>query len=141
METKQYLNQISLLDRKINSLIATISEQRVLALSLGALDYGEKVQTTPNFDKIGTKIAKLDRLERDLDALVDEYVDKKAKIIGQIQKMDDELLYTVLFSRYVEKKTFEKIATEINYSYRQTTRLHGNALREFEMLYGEEYKK
>ena len=139
MTTKQYLSQISLLDKKIKGLMNTITEQRVLALSLGALDYGEKVQTTPNFDKIGTKIAKLDRLECELDALIDDYTDKKSKIIEQIQNMDDELLYSVIFSRYVERKTFEKIATEINYSYRQTTRLHGKALKVFESLYGAEY--
>ena len=87
MTTKQYLSQISLLDKKIKGLINTITEQRVLALSLGALDYGEKVQTTPNFDKIGTKIAKLDRLERELDALIDDYTDKKSKIIEQISAL------------------------------------------------------
>jgi hypothetical protein len=53
--------------------------------------------------------------------------------------MEDETLYTILFSRYVEKKTFEKIATETSYCYRQITRLHGKALREFEKKYGETY--
>lgn len=140
MTTKQYLGQIALLERKINSLMSTITEQRIFASGLSSIGYGERVQTTPNFDKIGTKIAKLDLLECDLDALVDEYADKKRKIIGQIQKIDDELLYSVLFSRYVEKKSFEKIATEIDYCYRQTLRLHDKALCVFESKFGVNYK-
>lgn len=53
--------------------------------------------------------------------------------------MDDENVYNILFARYIEKKTFEVIATEMNYSFRNITRLHGRALKEFEKKYGEQY--
>jgi len=36
-------------------------------------------------------------------------------------------------------KSFEKIADEMSYTYRHITRLHGNALVEFEKKYGKEY--
>ena len=57
-------------------------------------------------------------------------------IISQIDNMEDETYYDILFSRYIEKKTFEKIASDMNYSFRNTTRLHGKALKEFEKKYG-----
>jgi len=53
--------------------------------------------------------------------------------------MEDENVYNVLFSKYIEKKTFEVIATEMNYSWRQTIRLHGIALKKFEQKYGATY--
>ena len=53
--------------------------------------------------------------------------------------MEEESVYQILFSRYIEKKTFEKIATEMEYSWRQIVRLHGKALQQFEKKYGEEY--
>lgn len=99
----------------------------------------ERVQTTPDHDKIGTAYAKIDEMERNLDSAIDQYVDKKNEIIKQIDSMEDETLYVILFSRYIEKKTFEQIATELHYSYRQITRLHGKALNEFEKRFGDCY--
>lgn len=40
---------------------------------------------------------------------------------------------TILANRYLQNKTFETIAYDIGYSYKQTIRLHGQAL---EMLKG-----
>lgn len=141
METKQYLQQIGRLDRKINNKLSEISQYRELAQSISAVENKEKVQTSPDFDKIGCAIVKIDEMERKLDEMIDEYVQKKNNIIDQIDNMDDEVYYQILFSRYIEKKTFEKIATEINYSFRNTTRLHGKALQQFEKMYGHLYLK
>ena len=140
MDTKQYLQQISRLDRMINNKLAEISQLRELAMSVSAVKNEERVQNTPNFDKIGTAYCKIEEMEEKLDKLIDEYVDKKNLIISQIDKIDNEAYYEILFARYIEKKTFEKIADEMTYSFRQIIRLHGRALQEFEKKYGNTYK-
>lgn len=139
MDTKQYLNQISRLDRMINNKLSEIGQLRELSYSISAVTNEERVQTTPNFDKIGTAYCKIAEMEEKLDKLIDEYVDKKNLIISQIDKIENEIYYDILFARYIEKKTFEKIATDLNYSFRNTTRLHGKALKEFEKKYGHFY--
>ena len=139
MDTKQYLQQISRLDRMINNKLAEISQLRELAMSVSAVKNEERVQTTPNFDNIGTAYCKIAEMEEKLDKLIDEYVDKKNLIISQIDGIENETYYEILFARYIEKKTFEKIADEMNYSFRNTTRLHGRALREFERKFGKTY--
>ena len=140
MDTKQYLQQISRLDRMINNKLAEISQLRELAMSVSAIKNEERVQTTPNFDKIGTAYCKIEEMEEKLDKLIDEFVDKKNLIISQIDKIENETYYEILFARYIEKKTFEKIADELTYSWRQIIRLHGRALQEFEKKYGNTYK-
>lgn len=140
MDTKQYLQQISRLDRMINNKLAEISQLRELAISVSAVKNEERVQTTPNFDKIGTTYCKIEEMEEKLDKLIDEFVDKKNLIISQIDKIENETYYEILFARYIEKKTFEKIADEMTYSWRQVIRLHGRALQEFEKKYGNTYK-
>ena len=140
MDTKQYLNQISRLDRMIQNKLAEISQLRELAMSISAVKNEERVQTTPNFDKIGTAYCKIEEMEEKLDKLIDEYVDKKNLIISQIDGIENETYYEILFARYIEKKTFEKIADEMAYSWRQIIRLHGGALQEFEKKYGNTYK-
>ena len=140
MDTKQYLNQISRLDRMIQNKLAEISQLRELAMSVSAVKNEERVQTTPNFDKIATAYCKIEEMEEKLDKLIDEFVDKKNLIISQIDKIENETYYEILFARYIEKKTFEKIADEMTYSWRQVIRLHGRALQEFEKKYGNTYK-
>ena len=140
MDTKQYLQQISRLDRMINNKLAEISQLRELALSVSAVKNEERVQSTPNFDKMGTAYCKIEEMEEKLDKLIDEFVNKKNLIISQIDKIENETYYEILFARYIEKKTFEKIADEMTYSWRQVIRLHGRALQEFEKKYGNTYK-
>ena len=140
MTTKEYLCQISRLDRMINNKLSEISQLRELAMSVSAITNEERVQNTPNFDKIGTAYCKIEEMEEKLDKLIDEFVDKKNLIISQIDKIENETYYEILFARYIEKKTFEKIADEMTYSWRQVIRLHGRALQEFEKKYGNTYK-
>lgn len=123
----------------INNKLVEITQLKELACSISAIQTGERVQTTPNYDKIGTAYAKIDDMERKLDKLIDTYVDRKNHIISQIDGVEDEMLYNILFARYIERKTFEKIATELEYSWRQIIRLHGKALKQFENQYGKEY--
>ena len=139
MTTKEYLNQISRLNRMINNKIAEIQQLRELACSISSINSEDRVQSTPNFDKIGSKIAKIDELEKKLDETIDKYVDLKNRIVEQIESMEDENTYNILFSRYIEKKSFELIAIEMDYSWRQIIRLHGKALRQFEEKFGKEY--
>jgi DNA-directed RNA polymerase specialized sigma subunit len=139
MTTKEYLNQISRLNRMINNKLVEIQQLRDLALGISSISTGERVQSTPDFDKIGSKMAKIDELEKNLDETIDKYVDLKNRIIGQIESMEDEITYNILFSRYIEKKQFELIAIDMGYSWRQIIRLHGNALRQFEEKFGNEY--
>ena len=139
MDTKQYLGQISRLDRMIKNKMTELSQYKDLAYGLSAITNEERVQNTPNFDKIGTAYCKIEEMEEKLDKLIDEFVDKKNLIISQIDKIENETYYEILFARYIEKKTFEKIADEMNYSFRNTTRLHGRALREFENKFGKTY--
>ena len=118
----------------INNKLAEISQLRELSCSISAVSTEERVRSTPNVDRIGNTYAKIDEMEKNLD-----FTEKKQKIISQIDSMENENVYNVLFSHYIEKKSFEKISVEMDYSYRQTIRLHGKALRQFEEKFGDEY--
>lgn len=141
MTTKDYLNQISRLNRMINNKLTEITQLRELSCSISAIGNEEKVISSSDSDKIGSTYAKIDEMERNLDNMIDEYIEKKNLIIGQIDSIENEDYYNILFSRYIEKKTFEVIATEMKYSWRQIIRLHGKALKAFEEKYGNTYLK
>ena len=141
MTTKDYLNQISRLNRMINNKLVEFHLLKEMSCSISAITNGDNVKTSFSPDKIGSSIAKIDEMERNIDSMIDEYVDKKNLIISQIDSIEYETYYNILFAKYVERKTFEKIADEMTYSWRQIVRLHGKALKIFEDKYGSSYLK
>jgi hypothetical protein len=140
MDAKQYLGQISRLDKMIKNKMTELAQCKSIVYGLSAITNEERIQSTPDFDKMTGKVAKIMEMENKIDGLIDEYVDKKSLIISQIDSMENEAYYEILFARYIEKKTFEQIATEMSYSWRQIIRLHGRALQEFDNKYWSFYR-
>ena len=140
METKEYLQQIGRYDRLINNKLVELAQYRSMACSVSAVKNNEKVQSSPSHDTMDKIVSKIEQMENEIDMLVDRYIDNKRIITSQIDSMSGEMTYQILFSRYVEQKTFEKMAIEMNYCYKQIIRRHGKALQEFEQKWGDTYK-
>lgn len=140
METKEYLQQIGRYDRLINNKLVELAQYRSMACSVSAVKNDEKVQSSPSHDTMDKIVSKIEQMENEIDMLVDRYINNKRIIISQIDSMSDEMTYQILFSRYIEQKTFEKMAIEMNYCYKQIIRRHGKALQEFEQKWGDTYK-
>ena len=139
MTTKQYLNQIHRIDKMINNKLSEIYQLKNLVCSISISDNSERVQTSSDKDALGNAVSKIVDLEREVNDCIDQFAEKRRIIIKQIDSIDNDMYYQVLFSRYIEQKTFEKIAEDNEYSVRQILRIHGDALSEFERLYGSEY--
>jgi hypothetical protein len=139
METKKYLGQIDRLDKMIQNKLSEIYQLKTMACSVSVSNEGERVQTSPDMDRLGSVVAKIIDLENETDALVDTFVDRRAHIISQIDSMENVDYYHILSLRYVHMKTFDYIAKKTNWSIRKVFSLHGEALLEFERLYGQEY--
>lgn len=139
MTTKQYLNQIERMDRNINNKLSEIYQLKTMANNITVSADSERVQTSGDKDRIGTMVTKLIDAENEAEKLIDEYIDTRRQIICQIDCIKQTSYYQVLFSKYAEYKTFEKIAEEMNYSWRQIIRIHGYALAEFEKMFGSLY--
>ena len=74
MTTKDYLNQISRLNRMINNKLSEITQLRELSCSISAVRNEERVKSSFNPDKIGSTYAKIDEMEHSLDKMIDEYI-------------------------------------------------------------------
>lgn len=134
------MQQIGRYDRLINNKLVELAQYRSMACSVSAVKNDERVQSSPSYDTMDKIVSKIEQMENEIDMLVDRYIDNKRIIISQIDSMSDEMTYQILFSRYVEQKTFEKMAIEMNYCYKQIIRRHGKALQEFEQKWGNTYK-
>jgi hypothetical protein len=78
-------------------------------------------------------IAKIVDLEKEIDADIDRLISIRDNIKAIIEAVEDDRERLLLQYRYLDGKTFEKIAVEMNYSWRQIHRLHSQALTNLKM--------
>lgn len=132
---KEYLCQLQILDTKINQKIEESAQLRSIVKGRGMSCDSERVQTSPANVQENTIIKYLD-IEREIDRMIDDYVDRKDKIINQIHELSDVRYIRILFDRYVpdengHTKSFEQISVDMNYNYTYVCDLHGQALIAF----------
>lgn len=139
MTTKNYLSQIDRWDKMIQNKLSEICRLRAMATSTSSLNGTERVQTSINIDKLSDIVATIVDLENETNQLVNNLVEKRKHIVCQIDSMDDVDLYNILAMRYINKATFEEIASNTHWSIRKVFSMHGKALEEFEKRYGTEY--
>lgn len=127
---KEYLRQLHRLELCIEQRQEELNRLREL-IGSHAIDYGERVQTSPSADSIPNEVIRRAELEADISRKIERFLQLKHKIINEIQSLDNAVYVNILYKRYVEYKSLEEIAVEMNYSYRQVLRLHGMALQGF----------
>lgn len=79
-------------------------------------------------DKLQVAVERIVALQNGLTAQVIKRVRLRGEIERAVMTVDDERLQQLLRYRYINGKTWEQIAVNMNYSYKQVCRLHGKAL-------------
>lgn len=128
MDPREYLQQIRNINLKIQLIYDEISEIKAL-LGVQAINY-ERAGTlsSSSGDKVARLVLKLIDKQNEL---LEQYVklqEKKAEIRETVYQLDDSKQIELLIRRYFNFQRWEQIADSMNYSRRQITRLHGEAL-------------
>lgn len=82
-------------------------------------------------------ISELERIELAIKEKVREKNKKRIQIESAIMELEDGVESDIIRKRYIEFKEWEKICTEIGYSWKQTHRKHGNALANIKMTWND----
>jgi DNA-directed RNA polymerase specialized sigma subunit len=81
---------------------------------------------------IGNLICRLEKYEIIVQKEITKLVTLKAKARHIIEYLDDGKARAVLHNRYLNNMTWEQIAVEMGYSWRQMHRVHAAALRQLD---------
>lgn len=127
--TQEYLLQVKLCDAHIESLLEEKARLVALREKITASWSLDKVAGSNSQDKMGDCTAKILDLEKEIDAAVDAFVDKKREVSAVIERVKNASVVKVLRKRYLDYKTWEQIACEMNYTYQGVCKLHGRALQ------------
>lgn len=133
MTAKEYLEQIKKLDTLINNKLAESKQWLDLALNITSKTDGERVQSSGDKQTMANAIEKCVDIEREVSALVDEYISKKKEIIKTIEQLP-EAEYDVLHKIYVQYKTLYEVADERDIAYSWATSIHGRALKSLDEI-------
>ncbi len=128
---KEYLNQVKQLSDRIKMLQDEIKRLKELAVSIGAVQQGEKVISSTSGDKMADTICLIDEKIEEYEKLVKEFTLTRAEIFKDIGKIDNVIYQQILYQKYCALKKWEQIAADMGYGYRWLLRLHGRALEEF----------
>lgn len=113
-----------------------IRNLKELAVSVGAIQQGEKVMSSTSGDKMADTICLIDEKVEEYEKLVKQFTITRAKIFEDIGKIDNVVYQQILYQKYCALKKWEQIATDMDYGYRWLLRLHGRALTEFRKVTG-----
>ena len=130
MTAKQYLNRVRRIDKEISALLRLVQKTRESLLTVTQNYESDGAQATKNPHKYDRLI----ELESLVDTKIDEQISMKAEILDTIMKLDDRRQRLVLMEYYIEMKTWEQVAVDLNYSYMHVTRIHGYALKEIQKV-------
>lgn len=118
--------------REMNARIdALIMEKEKLAARVTSLarPLSEPVSGTRQSD-IANAAAKLVDMGREIDSTIDEYYERKDRILAKINALSD-IRYRLLLTWYyvhTERLTLEEVADKMNYRHQYVRRLHVSAL-------------
>lgn len=128
-EKKDFLNRYRDNEREIRRLRNEIQRWKDSAY-ITSVKYTGAGGGTDGQDKLQVNVERLVRLQNRLTAQMRARIQLRGEIEDAIESVPDDRLQLLLRYRYIEGLTFERIAVELNYSWRQICNLHGKALNE-----------
>lgn len=140
-QAKEYFAQIRKTDSLIKRLCSAVATERSKLTSISCELKPDKVQTSGPKNALEETIAKIDTLERKINARIDELVDQKEEAFTMISRVPDLDQQNILIGRYIELKEWDTIAVEINFSIQWVYELHGKALLAFSQVNSEFFKE
>lgn len=131
-EKKQYLRRYQAAKKRAKRIQEEIEELRSSKTSPVGL--GDGLPHGSGTSDLSGYAARWDELVRELEAEKEMQMVTYRAIRQQIGMVPDAIEQEILSRRYLIGQSWEKIAVEMGYSYRNITRLHGYALKHFELL-------
>ena len=134
LSTKEFLKQARHIDQRINSKLEQVQSLRELATKATATLSDMPRSSTPNIYRMEDVICKMTDLESEINADIDELIDTKHEVMAVIKMVERPEYQSLLELKYLCMKTWEEVAAELGYVYRQITRMHGYALEQVDAI-------
>ena len=130
-EKVKFLKRYKQIDKEITQLLREKSEIFSLGTKITPT-YSDMPKGTNESDKVQSTVEKLEEYERKIGIRIDDWCEAKLDIEKAIHTVGSDALRLLLRYRYINGWTFEQIAVQMNYTWRQINRLHKKAINVIE---------
>lgn len=137
MDAKEYLRSIKKADAVINEKLKELDQLRGMRYKLTQTLKPVMVSGGGSHGGFTDASDRLIDLEREIDKDIDGFVDMKREAGALLAKLENSQHYQVLHKHYVMFETFEQIAVDMGYTYRNICYIHGRALQAFQRVLDE----
>ena len=127
--TQEYLLQVKLCDAHINNKLEELAQLKALATKVTSTLKQDAVSGGGFGDKVGDVVSRIVDMQNEINAAIDEYIDKKKEVKRVIEQVTNPDQLNVLLKCYILHESLEQIACEMGYSYRNICYIHGRALQ------------
>lgn len=136
MTPKEYLQQYRYAAERARAALEHLEELESIATRVTPLYGGEGGgQHQSGDEKMQNAVDKIIEAKNRVSDELEMLEATEREVVGIIDKVPDQTLSTLLYKRYVNEKTFEQIAVEMNFCYYHIVhRLHPKALKAVKML-------
>lgn len=128
MKAKAFLEQLAKLNKLIENKMIEQQQWKSIAVGSGQGTDSERVQSSGNPQKMADAVARYIDIEREIDAAIDKYVNKRNHIISVIEQLP-VTEYDILHKVYVQGVPLDEVAVAFGKSYSWVTSKHGRALK------------
>lgn len=133
MRAKEYLLNISKIDKLIENKIAEMEHWKAVAAGTTAYSEGDRVQSTSNKEKMADAVVRYLDMEAEVNAEIDRLIDTKREVISTIEQLRaDE--YDVLHKYYVQGLTIYETADSCKKSCSWARQTKGRALKNLQKI-------
>lgn len=136
MRAKDFLKQLPKLNKMIENKMAEKEQWKSIALGTTSFSTSERVQSTPNQQKMSDAVVRCLDIEAEIDQCIDALVDTKKDVISVIEQLE-ATEYDVLHKVYVQNITLDIVADKYERSYSWATTIHGQALKNVQKILDE----
>lgn len=134
MNAKEYLSQAIRLDQMIDNKLQQLESLRSLATKATTTLGVEKVSSSCVQQSMELAIANMMDLSQEINADIDRLVSLRRNIAHVISQLEDWNHRLLLEMRYVQGKSWEDIAVDLDYNNRTVFKVHGRALQQIEKI-------
>lgn len=131
-QKKEFLMEYQVAKRDVIRLEEQLEELRIGKMSPGCM-IGDGMPHAHNPSDLSDYAAKMEEIGQKIIDARYRRVMVFQRVQQAIEEMDNEREKTLLTYRYLSGWSWERIAVKMECTYRHVTRLHGNALKNFEM--------
>lgn len=127
-EAKQWLNRYRDASMAVKRLESQLAEVRANMDGVRAIQYSDMPKSPSVSGDLSDAVALVTEMEADIATRKAQAITTMREVMEVIEQVESERQRAVLNARYIEQKSWHKIARDIGYELSYVFRIHGMAL-------------